>query len=196
MPLKTLFPGFIKLHYTTVINTVVIPHVQTIPVNLTLVDGDNSEVTLRNGTAVLWGTALDAWVAVMKTIMDGGTPASAFITAELYSIDIPGAEPVFQSIIPISTVPTGSGGSKFAQQDVFTFRTAEGGHAKIYIMESVTPLQTHVAYAGMAVAGKAVVDYAIGDESLWYGRDNSYLSVSLFETTKTNDILRKKRLGL
>lgn len=111
----------------------------------------------------------------------------------------------FDSVFWATYTPTANAGTSVAAtiasgQDIFTFRTAEGGVMKVNLMESVRPAGPPIAYAGLAADPQDLVDFILDGDGATYsapflGRDTSYPFAFIKEFPGINEKLWKKRNG-
>lgn len=86
-----------------------------------------------------------------------GTYQATFISA--YSIGLPGTDD--GSVIP-------------AAEQIWTFRSAEGGIMRVHFEEPNTLPGASVGYGAMGAVGQAFVDAFLADENVFLARDTSY----------------------
>lgn len=188
MAQNSLYPGFVKLKYSSNTHT----HFQVLPV---LYDanpdpGDEPVFLTRNNTPVGMDTAVAAYIALIDNLF----PAeSSFIIAENWFYPTPESDPVFTYVMELGDTGA-SGTGVFANgQLVVSFRTFAGGILKLYFMETVTGLATKDDFPFANSAVDALADYLCSAATGWIvGRDGSHPISGLRALSKTNDALRKK----
>ena len=192
MTVFSLFPGFVRLRYTVEAR----PHVQTLPCKPFLAFTGEWFVELADQVGgVLWTTAIESYLTSLAGVFQG--TVTQFASAELYTLSDPEADPLFvEAYAPTGPVFTG-GIAQDWMESVFTFRTQSGGILRLYLMEGTSSINQRVfppLYAG--AGSKAVADYILSAQSFVFGRDGSRAIAGIAFTTKTNDKLRKKGMGL
>lgn len=191
----SLAPGYVKLHYTTVVSSVSMSHVMVLPILPSVLDGDDTLLIRKGAAAQLWSTCVDDFVAVLKAIMSAAG-LSTIDFADLFSQADVDTAPVFESSHLIGVAGTGGSATQTNGQDTMSFRTSQGNKFNLRIIESINNPNVHQPYSILSTANKAIVDLLLGDDGFVVGRDGAYPSVFLFHTTKYNDVIRRKRLGL
>lgn len=191
---NSLAPGFVKVQYTFAGLT----HHATLPVIPSgfLIPSVEPSFVPNGGGTVLMGTAVDAWIDLVLPFFGSGTD---FISAEFWSKPTPESDPVWIYTHPIGE--SGSAGTAGVQmlQHVTTYRTAAGGLFKQYFMEVsgiITPNTRDPYPFTSGGISDLLADYLIGTSGWIYGRDGGKIVLPLYATAKTNDALRKRRLGL
>ncbi len=195
MPLNSLAPAFIKLRYSTIVSAISMTHVMVLPVMEVSDDGDNTLLLRKGATSQLWTTCVDDLVLVLKPLFSAAG-VTTFDFADLYLQADANSTPVFTSTHLIAVTATGGTGTVSELMETYSFRSADGGKFKLLLLEGLATVNNRHTYGTLSAAQKALVDFLIGNNSFVHARDNSYLQTFLFQTTKTNDILRKKRMGL
>lgn len=193
MAVNNLKPGFIQIHYTTSL----IPHKMTIPVVPLPGWIPGNEPTLETNGVVdkIMSTAINEFIVLIKPFFAATTE---FHRAEAWFYPAGVDDPVWVYTHIIGVVGTGAGAFAAASQGVLTFRTGLGGIYKLYMMEitSSIAINSRDAYPFGSALNTNLATYLLGSGGWVFGRDNETLVVPLNYTTKTNDALRKRRLGL
>lgn len=186
MARHSLFPGFIKIGYTSNGH----PHVQILPVNAdpTAV-GASYTIPTRAGTPVDWQTAAAAWAELLAATLDA---TASIDTATLYNFEADPAPADFLQEITLG-VPGASGGplSPFGQI-VFPFKGVGGLSLRPYIMEATYTVDVKTPVADLDGASGAIVAFVLGSSDWIALRGGGFPTVSLGTVTKTNDVLRKR----
>lgn len=188
MALNSLWPGFVRLEYlaATTKHIAILP---CAPVNLAGV----WNLTLKGGANQTFTAAIDAYMVVLRPC----SPATmTFVSAQLWTLANPTADPVFVQEYGLNLAGTAAGGIVVDSQIVTTYRTGLGGLYRHYQMESsLAALNTK--YKGpnfMNAVQLALINYIIGANGWIIGRDSGTLIVAISQITKTNDALRRRRL--
>lgn len=194
MPRKSLAPAFIVIKYTTTVNSVVLNHEMVVPVNVLVWNGDTTNLIRKGGTNAVWSTEM---VTFVQTFDDMYHTSSVFTTFELWRQDSAAADPqLIATYAPVGLVGTSAGTTVQASGVCYAFRSLEDSAYRLMLMESNQAADQRKAYASLSATQKAPIDYLLGANSPVYARSNSYLSTFGIYTTKTYDVLRKKRLGM
>lgn len=184
-----LAPGFIKLFYTS--NTH--PHEAIIPVRFdgTPTPGSIPNVLQASGTPQAVGTALTALITVLKPYLH---TSASYTGYEVYTKAV-GVDPVFVYGDDLAIAGTGATAGTPYGQIVFSFRTAQGGIVKLYVMEPITAANTRnpIRTTSGAPLG-ALATFILGSTNPVIGRDGGIPIFGMFATSKVNDALRKKYL--
>lgn len=189
MPSPTsLAPGYVRVTY----DGTLFPHHMTIPVNVPLASppGVEPDVTLKDTTTSPVSTAIAALFALVKVFF----PASVhFGLAEVHNVDPTTGEDSFIYAWNIGLVGTAGGAAVAAGQAVFSFKTSIGSAYKMYLMESVTPVNLRLLPPYVDAPNLNLSDFIVGGSSPVYGRQNAYPFVPVSIVSKTNDKLRKQQ---
>lgn len=194
MPRKSLAPGFIVTQYTTIVNTISMPHQMVTPVNVVVWAGDATVLTKKGGTTEIWSTAiLDLW----NTILPMMNNASTINSFELWRQDTASSDPsLVSTFTPVGLVGGSAAAAVLASGALWTFRSTEDAPFRLLVIESNQNPNQRLAYTNLSATQKAPVDYIVSNDSIVYSRANSYISTFGLYTTKTYDKVRKKRLNL
>jgi len=140
---------------------------------------DNYNVVDKDGdTAVQLDTFVEAYLVLFNKLFAATMTIDA---VELWKY------PVFQSFDavfwssydPVAAAGTGAGVNVPAGQDIYTFRTQEGGVLKLNLMEGIAQAGVPKAYSVLSADQKAVVDFFLDGNGATFsavllGRDTSY----------------------
>lgn len=193
MTVFDLSPGFVKILYVR--DT--IQHVQTIPVAPSgdIVVGEEPSFFRNVNPPDLMGVCVDELIALYKPIFGADVDISS---AEFWSKPEPEDDPFWVFTHDVGEVGTAGSASAPFLQSTMTLRTASGHHYKnvLVAISSVFPNDLRTFWPFSAGVFKNLADYLIGDDSWIVGRDGANLVVPTTFTTKTNDAVRKKVLGL
>jgi hypothetical protein len=185
---NSLYPGFVKLKYQSNGHD----HQMILPVK-PFQDFTGNWTLEEKGVPA--GEAFENAMEDLSTALKPLFPTSATILfAELWTMDSPTADPQYRTTRELNDAGTGSGAAVANSQAVITFRTTNGGIARIYIMEGRNAVNVEAyppTFTGLTdfVAFSA---YATGSGSPIYGRDGGELLTPIRALSKTNDALRKK----
>lgn len=144
------------------------------------------------------GTAQDADVAVEELVTILGAyfkTTDEFYSWEMYKKPTPSSPPVWVTAGEINDGEgTSSVANVVASQLAITFRTKDGNHFRLQLMEGIIApnLVFTPAEWGGGAAGADIVAYLTGDAGWVRGRDNAKLIAGIRGTTKINDVLRRR----
>ena len=190
---NSISPGFVKIQYEFSSLT----HYMTLPVVPEQVYevGSLPSFLPRSGAAIPMNTAVAALQAVLLPFVGNGTE---FIQAEYWQK--PGVDDDPQWVYTHAMGVPGSSGTASVNslQNVITFRTSNSGIYKMYLMEVTGAIvaNTRNTWPFGAGSNTNMANYLIGTTGWVVGRDGGYPVVPMYATSKTNDALRKKRLGI
>jgi len=178
-------PYELRIKYTpTSLTTPLLQHIQRLNIALveTAAQGDtfaNYDIKDKAGdTTIALSVVVEDWLTKLM--------ASYPNTVDVDSVELwkyPTAQSfdaVFWSAYtPTANVGTSGGAIQAAQQNIYVFRTQEGGIMKLSPMETVQPAGAPEAYASMEAYQTAIVDFILDGDGATYtapflGRDTSY----------------------
>jgi len=187
MPNNSLAPSFIKLFYTSNGHE----HIMTIPVLAYLGIGDIwflQEKASSVGRA--WTVSFPEFITAMRPAFP---PSDTFVSAELWTMASPTADPIFREAQALGTLGTGSGTDLANGQASMTYRSSTGGLYRLILLEGLFPV--NLKDAPPFVAPFLAIDtYVRATTSVIFARDGGNLIAAIRLLTKTNDTLRKKFL--
>lgn len=199
-------PFEIRIAYTEVsLASPTIQHLQRLNISLvgTPAQGDvfgNYDINDKDGaTTTDLATLVEDYLAVFNALFNS-------------TMDIDGVElwkyPVAQSFdsvfwssyTPTANAGTGTGTPASAGQDIYVFRSAEGGIMKLSLMDSLQTPGVPQAYGALAATPKALVDFVLDGDGVNYAapflaRDTSYPFAFKQRFPGRNEALWKKRNG-
>ena len=185
----------VRLHYTTTVGTVVLPHTMTFDVRLE----ENYEpgTPVSDMVVVNWnGSAdgLEAFLLVHIALIEAFFHTSTdFLYYDLWRYPEDGEDAIFIAVIPVSLAGTSSSPTVSAQQTILTWRTLGGGIMKLYLMETIFTAQTKQSYP----TGNAGVDDVFEAVSLisnpYQGRDDTRPIAPLNFSLGQSEALWRKR---
>lgn len=182
---------FIKIKYIT--NTV--EHSMTLPCNPQSgwVVGSEPSITPKAGADILMSVAVDALVAILRPAL---ATVTDIVSAEAWFAPSPTSDPVWVYTHPIGLAGTGAATATNMLQFVISFRTFLGGVYRMFLMEPSSSITANVRASYPFGAGTAtnISNYLTGSTGWVIGRDGGSLVVPIWQTSKYNDALRKKRL--
>lgn len=196
MPRKSLAPAFIVLKYTTTVAAtgVAFNHEMVVPVNVQVWNGDTTQIVRKGGTSAVWSVEM---VTFIQTFDDMYHTSSVWTSFELWRQDTATSDPVLVSTYaPVALVGVSGGATIQASGVCYAFRSTEDSAYRLLLLESNQAPDQRKAYSTMSSTQKAPVDYLLGANSPVYARSNAYLSTFGLFTSKTYDVIRKKRLGM
>lgn len=190
---NTLYPGFVKITYVTS----GIQHSMVIPIDPVGGWDVGSEPSFeqKGGTTITMSAAIAAYIPLLQPFFSSLTE---FIQAECWIYPSVSDDPIWIYSHPIGLAGTSGAATTLMSQGVISYRTRAGGIYKTYLMELASTITLNVRNSYPFGAGSVtnLVNYTIGANSWIMGRDGAFLAVPIFFTTKTNDALRKRRLGI
>lgn len=150
------------------------------------------DVLKRLGTTVDLQTSVTALVNLLKPLYNA--TYTTFDYAECWKYTAGTFESIFISSMTIAAAGTGGSGNLVAGQDIYTFRTFEGGIFKLSLQENIGNVSESVPYAGLDASNQALVDFFTADANSHYlARDTSYPLQFLRLHPGTNEALFKDR---
>lgn len=185
-----------RLFYSTTGGGLTRPHVMRVSLD---VDGDpdpGSEFAdytcvSRLGLAPELDVWTDNMVLKVKALLD---PGASIIRAELWKSQDAMFNFAFQSTYSIGVVGTAAGTVNTDGQLIITFRSQNGGSARINVMEPNLPNAQTDPYPFADAGALALADYITGHSSPVIARDNGYLFAALNLLVGSNEAAFKDRL--
>ena len=182
-----------------------IEHTQRLNVNLEGTPAQGSAFTAMNfqdkngATGVALSVLVEAYLAKFNALLRNDCDIT-FV--DLWKYPTPQSfDAVFWSTyIPTANVGTSAGTAQAAGQDIFTFRSQEGGILKLNVMEGIHAAGSPIAYAGLDAFSSALVDFVLDGDGATFSapflaRDTSYPFSFIKEYPGQNEKLWKKRNG-
>jgi hypothetical protein len=151
------------------------------------------DLVTKNGSTITLAAAVTELLAVVRPFFHTSID---FIAAEAWFTPTLSSDPIWVYTHAIGLAGLSATAVTFMSQTVLSFRTLLGGIAKIYFMEASVSINTRASFPFGAGPTTNLANYATGGTSIWRGRDDSVLVVPMWQTTKTNDAIRKKRLNM
>lgn len=183
-----LAPGYIRQTY----DGTLFPHHMTCPINIDpgVTPGVEPDITLKDASDLGVIAAWDAYLQLIKVFF----PAAVhFGLAEVHTVDSVTGDDQFIFAWNAGVIGTAGGTQVAAGQAVFSFKTSLGSAYKLYLMESVTPVNLRLLPPYVDAPNDNLSDFVVGNSSPVYGRGNAYPFVPVSLISKTNDALRKQQ---
>jgi hypothetical protein len=149
--------------------------------------GLEPDITLKDASTV---GAIAGWAAFLALIKVFFPASVHFGLAEIHTVDPATGEDRFIFAWNAGVVGTAGGSAIVAGQAVFSFKTSIGSAYKLYLMESVTPVNLRFLPPYVDAPNSNLSDFVVGASSPVYGRQNAYPFVPVSLISKTNDKLR------
>jgi hypothetical protein len=188
MAIHSLYPGFVKIAYTSNGH----PHTMVLPVKPEVSGSTWALEKVLGGSYDPWTDAVDAFVLLQKGELK---TTDSINTAELWTLASESADPLFREVYAVSQAGTGSAANVPYGERVITFRTAAGGLLRHYLMEGSTPVNVRDNPPFAASAYNDVALMFISSDGFVFGRDGGQPITPIRMTSKTNDALRKKYIS-
>lgn len=183
---NSLYPGFIKIYYTSATH----PHEMVFGITNPLGGINSSTIQNKGGTANATGTAMTTFVNAVKTFF----PTTAtFRYWELFKMASVDADPIMIDTGTLNISGSVAGSSTPYGQEIISYRSELGGTGKIYIMEGTRAVNTILQPPFSSGSAELVFStYLTGSTSVVTARDGGFPMVVTKAITKTNDALRRK----
>lgn len=193
------FPGpyELRLNYSVLLNSVAIAHQQRLNINVnTPPDPGDPFDSIEHVDGVGGLTDLEVFtngiVNIQKVLYHS---TCSWSSAELWEYTPGTNDAVFVSALGLTQVGTFGSGNIAGVQNMFVFRTQEGGTLRFNLMESGRQFGPPLSYAGLTTDEQALVDFMLGTGGayLLLGRDTSYAFAFDKLYPGQNEALFKKR---
>lgn len=145
-------------------------------------------VTKSGGTVNLV-TAVTALVDLIKPQFEAAATFNSFILWKFVSGT---NQKSFIGSATLGISGTSGNSGVVAHYSMFTFRSSNGGIAKLVMLEDSQSGNSKTTYANMGSVRQAIADYCIGPGSWIYARDNGYPVAVLFESQGQNESVWRK----
>lgn len=137
---------------------------------------------------------LKAFVDGLVAVVKERYPATeSILYAELWQYTPGSNDAHFLSSYDINVVGTNVSSLVQDSQEIYTFRSTNGGSARFNLMDTVAVPGQFLGYAGVGPTIKAVFDYLTAQNSPALARDNGYLFNPLNWLPGVNEALFKDR---
>lgn len=170
-------------------------HRMTLDVNVTS-DPDvgalfpDIDVTGRSGAII----ALDTWCDDLITVLEPAFGATASLSRfELWKIPEGTYAGVFYSAYGIGAAGTGASPNVAAWQLTLTFRSLQGGTARLQLMESMAGGNSKISPPYSSAWITDLADFITAPASPVFARDNSFVFAQIHECQGQNERLWRKR---
>lgn len=148
-------------------------------------------LTQKNGLEITAEQFAVDWADVWATQMGTETSQPSF---ELWQYEAePSLNKTFVSAGELAAPVVFSGTAQPAHCQIYTFRSALGGVARLYFMEDRTTLETRVLASALTGTPLQVKNFLVSDNSPVVARDNEYLIAGIALNYGQNEHLRNKR---
>lgn len=145
----------------------------------------------RNGTNYLASTVLGQLLTVLEPLFS--LTETSFDRAELWAYAPGTFDATYISSNDISDAGSSGTAPVPAGQQIFTFRTQEGGVMRLTLMEGTEAPGQSQGYASMSALNQALVTHVNRPEGVWVGRDTSYPVAFMKHHPGTNEAVFKRR---
>lgn len=160
----------------------------------------NYDINDKDGATVIsLATVVEDWLTIFNVLFD---TTMTIDSVELWKFETPLSfdATFWSSYTPTANAGTSVGTGQAASQNIFSFRSQEGGNMKVEAIESLQVLGAPEAYAALAAGNAAVVDYILDGDEITYtapflARDTSYPFSFNRMFPGQNEELWKKRNG-
>lgn len=189
---NTLYPGYVVLYYTW--NG--IEHKATLPCSGNLAGTQvpsSANIMQNNGVGISATQAVINYVNVMRVAFNAQTSIDRF---ELFSVASPTSSAEFVFSDDVGIVGSAAAPNVTAVQLVAIARTSKGGIAKPTYLECATAANSRFLSPsyGNSVPLQNLSNWFKGDTGWVIGRDGGRIVQITKYVSKTNDLLRKRRL--
>ncbi|HET8669986.1 MAG TPA: hypothetical protein VFM05_04985, partial [Candidatus Saccharimonadales bacterium] len=148
---------------------------------------------IRSGAAPTLAAYCDAWVALLRPIYSSGA-GNTIDLFELWKYAPESFDATFISSYAVGLAGTSGSTVVTAGQDIFVFRTGEGGVMKLNFMESVNVVGAPDTPPLASAALIAIYDFILGSGNAFIGRDGAMPFAMTARYPGTNEALFKRRL--
>lgn len=206
--MATNYPGpyDIRIGYTVgALTTPLMQHVQKLNVDLveTAQQGDafaNYDIKDINGdTTVSLQTLVEDYLALMVALYHTSMTVD-FVELWKYPVAQSSDSVFWSAYTPTVNAGTSGTQSQAAGEDIYVFRSQEGGIMKVALMEDITVPASPSGYAALSTAEQALVDFILDGDGVNYSapflaRDTSYPFAFKQQFPGRNEGLWKVRNG-
>lgn len=126
----------------------------------------------RNGSTAQLSVMTAGLLAVLEPLFAAGS--ATFDRFELWKYTPLSFDASYVSSDDISDVGSSGSSSVLAGEQIFTFRTQEGGIMRVQLEESTEEPGGSQNYGELSALNKAVVDHFLDSDNIWLARDTSY----------------------
>lgn len=192
------FPGpeEIRIFYQCVQNSISYPHVHRFSVDVAgdVAPGEamsDYPLNLKGGTTQAADAFIDDYVDLIADLFRTDTD---FIYAELWRYTPETFDSFFLSAYTIGQVGANAGATIADQQSILTFRSANGGGARLDFRHTVNAEQITRSFPTPNTTINTLAAFVVSDLSPIKARDNGFLIAPIHWLSGLNERLSKKRL--
>lgn len=194
------FPGpyGLRMFYTTTAGSLGLQHTAEYNIDLTVPDPTPgtlfSALSAENriGAGYALDTFCDDWVALLRPLYSSAA-GNTFDYFELWQYEPESFDASFVSSYTVGLAGSSASPTSAAAQDIWTWRTGEGGVMKLSFMETVqapgAPDTAPLASAPLI----AIYDFVLSDANIFIGRDGAMPFALIARYPGTNEALFKQR---
>lgn len=151
-------------------------------------------LTLRNAALpAQLDVAVTDWVNILAPIFDADDTVFDFYEVWAYEPQSFDGTFITTANLGVPGTNSGAGVGTAAGQDIYVFRTQEGGIMKINLMESKSGVGASNGYSQLAGPTLALVDYVLSNNNWIVARDTSYPIAFKRRFPGQNEALFKRR---
>jgi hypothetical protein len=188
MTVHELYPSWVKMSYTSLGRQ---KHaIYPCAIAGTATPGVEPDFTTRDSGNLPATECLANWVAAID--LDFNT-SDSFDSFEVYHKAAIDADPVFIYGAPLGLPGTSAAADVAYSEAVWTFKTPTAGGLKIYLMETIIPVDNKTP---LPATGNPVVNdpaaFILSADNWIIGRNGDFPLLGLFMTSKQNDYYRRK----
>jgi hypothetical protein len=188
MTVHELYPDWVKMSYTSLGRQ---KHaIYPCSIVGAAVPGIEPDFQTRDSGAVAATACLAAWINAIEA--DFNT-ADSFDSFEVYHKATLTSDPVFVYGAALGLPGTAAAADVAYSEAVWTFKTPTAGGLKIYLMETIIPVDSRVP---LPATGNPVVNnlaaFILSADDWIIGRNGDFPLLGLFMTSKQNDFYRRK----
>lgn len=170
------YPGPYELRYNYLVATRAHQHRVSLDLTTTPSPGDAfSTMTAVTRTGSPSASTLDVdaddWIDLIRAQYNAG---ASFDDVELWKYTADSFEAEFVSSLTLGLSGTAGAATKAASNEIYVFRTQEGGIMKISLLDVTTDVGASVGYADLGTNQAAIVDAVLLSSNWILGRDTSY----------------------
>lgn len=187
MAKHSLYPGFVRLHYTTNGHA----HVMVQPVIPTPSGASWQLGLVAGGEVDPWTNGIDDFVTVLFPLLK---TTDHIDSADLYTMATADATPLFRETYSIGVDGTSASANLPFGQLVFVYRSSVGNTYRNYIMEPPTANDERGGLGDLSGDTLTYAGFFLSGASYVFSRDGGRPLAMTHFTSKINDKLRKKFL--
>lgn len=115
-----------------------------------------------------------ACIGLIDLLKNNFNTTASFDRVELWKFEPLSFESSFVSSFNPGISGTNGVSAKTAAQQIYVWRTQEGGIMKIDLLDTVNSPALPMGFSDLSVGDQAMAAYIAGDTNVWLGRDTSY----------------------